>query len=60
MRTWTKLGVVLCCAAFLFLLGEVVLAGHGGKLPFETDVQKGFEEAKRTGKPAVLYFTASW
>jgi hypothetical protein len=35
-------------------------AEDGGKLPWVKDHAKGIEQAKKTGKPAVVYFTADW
>lgn len=35
-------------------------AGNGGALPFLHDFEKGMAQAKMTGKPAVIYFTADW
>jgi len=45
--------VALCCAAGTAWAG-------GGKLKWETDYKKGLAEAKSSGKPILIYFTADW
>lgn len=35
-------------------------ADDGGKLPWGKDYAQGLEQAKKTGRPAVVYFTADW
>jgi len=46
--------------ALVLLVGSTsALAGGGGKMPFVTP-EKGFSEAKRSGKPIFMYFTADW
>ncbi len=49
-----------CSVALLILaVASPLFAGGGGKMPFVTP-EKGMAEAKRTGKPMLLYFTADW
>lgn len=35
-------------------------AGHGGKVEFTQEIEAGFQQARRTGKPIMIYFTAEW
>lgn len=35
-------------------------ADHKGKIPWVEDVEAGFKQAKATGKPIMLFFTADW
>lgn len=37
-----------------------VLVGGGGKIEWSRDVEKSLAEAKKAGKPVMLYFTADW
>ena len=32
----------------------------GGKIKWETDYKKGLAEARNSGKPILIYFTADW
>ena len=53
MRTlWTT--------ALLLAISTPLFAGGGGKMPFVRDVEKGMQQAKMSGKPMLLYFTADW
>ncbi len=45
--------------ALVLLIGGAAVAG-AGKLPFLTDYDAGLKEAKQTGKPAFVYFSADW
>lgn len=47
-------------AACALLLSLPAVAGHGGELPFTTEVDEALAQAARAGKPYVLYFTAEW
>lgn len=47
-------------AMALVLLVGAAVAGGGGKLPFLTDHDAGLSEAKQSGKPTFIYFTADW
>ena len=47
------------------LLSALILAGGtawagGGKIKWETDFKKGSTEARNSGRPIMLYFTADW
>ena len=46
--------------SFLVFTAGTVLAGHGGKLPFDGDVEKAQARAKFEGKAMAFYFTATW
>ena len=35
-------------------------ADHKGKISWVEDVEAGFKQAKASGKPIMLYFTADW
>ncbi|MCO5166911.1 MAG: thioredoxin family protein [Planctomycetes bacterium] len=53
----------LVAAAALALLGVSPLAqgaDHKGKVPWVTDPAQGFAQARREGKPIMLFFTAEW
>ena len=32
----------------------------GGKIKWETDYKKGLADARNSGKPILIYFTADW
>ena len=49
----------IACAAVL-LIGGAANAGLGGALPWNGDHKAGLDEAGKTGKPVVIYFTADW
>ena len=51
-----KLATVLSA---ILLAGGTAWAG-GGKIKWETDYAKGLSEAKASGKPILIYFTADW
>lgn len=51
---------MLFVASVVLLATSFAHAGGGGKLPFTHDVAKGLANAKLSGQPAVLYFTADW
>ena len=53
-----KLRSALVLSAFV-AAGGTAWAG-GGKIKWETDFKKGLTEARSSGKPIVLYFTADW
>lgn len=42
------------------LLWASALAGGGGKIAWGTDYAAGLKEARKEGKPLMLYFTATW
>ena len=44
----------------LAVFAPTTFAGHGGKLPFNGDIEKQQQIAKMSGKGAVYYFTAEW
>ncbi len=46
--------------AALLAFPAAASAQHGGKLPWIEDGARGMEEARKTGKNALLYFTADW
>ena len=48
----------LLLAAVLFS-GGTAWAG-GGKIKWESDYKKGLTEAKSSGRPILIYFTADW
>ncbi|MBX3465545.1 MAG: hypothetical protein KF878_01435 [Planctomycetes bacterium] len=53
----------LVAAAALALLGGSPLAlgaDHKGKVSWVTDTTQGFAQARREGKPIMLFFTAEW
>lgn len=47
-------------AAFVALVSSPALADHKGKVPWVEPPAEGFALAKRTGKPAMLFFSAEW
>ena len=47
-------------AGLLVMATAHASGGHGGKLNWVGDYDRGLAEAQRTGKPAVVYFTADW
>ena len=47
-------------AALVVAVAAPALAGHEGKLTWETDPQKGLAKAKAAGLPGMLFFTAEW
>ena len=46
---------LLTIAALLVVAGT---AGAQGEIPWKTDPKAAMEEAKKTGKPMMLYFTS--
>lgn len=51
---------MLLVASVVALATTFAHAGGGGKLPFTKDVAAGLAQAKMSGQPALLYFTADW
>jgi len=52
----------LLLALALLLAAPVILMGEENpdKLPWRSDIQAAFDEAKEKGKPIVLNFTTPW
>ena len=48
----------LLAAAFVAVSGMDVVAQDGGKIPWIKDPKAGFKEAKKSGKPMMLFFTS--
>ncbi len=46
--------------AVLLLAGGSAVAEEGGKIKWGFDHDKALAEAKVSGKPILMYFTASW
>lgn len=46
-------------AAALLAAAGTAWAG-GGKIAWESDFKKGLAEAKSSGRPVLIYFTADW
>ena len=34
--------------------------GRGGKIEWTKDLEAGLKEARKAGKPVMIYFTADW
>jgi hypothetical protein len=49
---------------YLATLAVVALAGQnapkGGQMGFSCDIEASFAQARRTGRPIMIYFTAEW
>ncbi|MDF1660421.1 MAG: hypothetical protein P1V97_01530 [Planctomycetota bacterium] len=54
-----KFGVMAAVAAIAMFAAPAAHADHKGKISWETP-EKGFEKAKKSGKPIMLFFSASW
>jgi ABC-type sugar transport system substrate-binding protein len=47
-------------AAVMALAAPEARADHKGKIPWVTDPTQGFAQARREGKPIMIFFTADW
>lgn len=54
-----KLGVMVAVVAAAMFAAPAAHADHKGKISW-MNPEKGFAEAKKTGKPMMLFFSASW
>jgi hypothetical protein len=54
-----KKHTILLVAVALLAFGAAH-AKEGGILPFGEDHDRGLEDARRTGRPVLVYFTAGW
>jgi hypothetical protein len=52
---WAAAAVAVALAAPAYASGD-----HEGKIPWIKEPAEGFQQAKLSGKPILLYFTASW
>lgn len=53
--------VAVAAVALLGAAAPVARAGdHKGKVPWVTDPAQGFAQARREGKPVLLFFSAEW
>ena len=48
----------LLAGALVSALAGGAVAQDGGKIPWNHDPQAGFKEAKKSGKPMMLFFTS--
>ena len=46
--------------SLLLFAAPDAMADHKGKLPWVMDYEQGLNEARMTGKPIMLFFTADW
>ena len=46
--------------ALVFAAIVAVQDGGSGKIEWTKDVANGLEQAQKSGKPVMLYFTADW
>lgn len=47
-------------AAVTVALATPAFADHEGKIPWVKEPATGFQQAQLSGKPILLFFTASW
>ena len=52
--------ITILTAALFVSIANIASAGGGGKLPFKRSYDRQLLEARRLGKPLVVYFTATW
>jgi hypothetical protein len=50
----------LALAALFAVAAPEARADHKGKIPWVTDPTQGFAQARREGKPIMIFFTADW
>jgi hypothetical protein len=55
-----KIGIMATIAATALFTAPAAFADHKGKIPWVPNPTQGFAKAKKTGKPMMLFFTASW
>jgi hypothetical protein len=54
-----KFGIMALIAAAALFTAPAAFADHKGKVPWLTPEQ-GMAQAKKSGKPMMLFFSASW
>lgn len=52
--------LALAAAAVLTVAAPDARADHKGKIPWVEDPTAGFAQARREGKPIMIFFTAEW
>lgn len=50
----------LALATLFAVAAPEARADHKGKIPWVTDPTQGFAQARRDGKPIMIFFTADW
>lgn len=56
-----RAGLFAAAAAAVLIGGApAALADHKGKIAWVEDPAQGLEQARLTGKPAMLFFSADW
>ena len=50
----------MAAAAVVAMVSGPAVADHKGKVPWVESPAEGLALAKRTGKPAMLFFSAEW
>jgi hypothetical protein len=51
---------LILTAAAVVALAAPAAADHKGKISWVEEPAEGFQQAKLSGKPILLFFTASW
>jgi len=51
---------MMAALAALAVAGGTALSGDGGKISWGKDHAKALAEAKESGKPLLIFFTADW